>query len=100
MDFFDRQEQARRNTKLLVVYFAGGVVMLTVTVYLAALLIFTGVSSRQHLGYGDEPQIGLWNAQLFLGAAAGTLAVIVLGSLFKTAELAQGGSAVAKMLGG
>ena len=29
MDFFDRQEQARRNTKLLVVYFAAGVAMLT-----------------------------------------------------------------------
>ena len=100
MDFFERQEQAHRNTKLLVVYFIAGVAMLTVTVYLAVLLIFTGVSSRHHHGYGDEPQVGLWNPQLFLGAAAGTLAVIVLGSLFKTAELAQGGSAVATMLGG
>jgi Zn-dependent protease with chaperone function/uncharacterized tellurite resistance protein B-like protein len=42
----------------------------------------------------------LWNPQLFLGVAIGTLAVIGIGSLFKTMELAQGGSAVSSMMGG
>src|SRR6266446_6990720 len=100
MDFFDRQDQARRNTKLVVVYFVGGVAMLIAAVYLVALLVFTGVSSRHHPAFDDQPQVSLWNAQVFLGAAVGTLAVIVLGSLFKTAQLAQGDSAVATMLGG
>jgi Zn-dependent protease with chaperone function/uncharacterized tellurite resistance protein B-like protein len=100
MDFFDRQDQARRNTKLLVVYFILGVAMLIVAVYAVTLGIFTGLSSRQHNVYGQEAQLVLWNPQLFLLAAVGTLAVIALGSGFKTLELAQGGSTVATMLGG
>jgi len=100
MDFFERQDQARRNTKLLVVYFVLGVAMLIVAVYAAALGIFAGLSSRHHTGYGEEVRLVLWNPQLFLGAAVGTLAVIAMGSGFKTLELSQGGSTVATMLGG
>ena len=101
MDFFERQDQARRNTKLLVVYFIAGVALLIAAVYLATLLVFEGVASRRHHFYSDDrPTLALWQPQLFLGAAAGTLAVITLGSIFKTSELAQGGSAVATMLGG
>ena len=58
------------------------------------------VSSRHHNVYGEQAQLVLWNPQLFLLAAVGTLAVIALGSGFKTLELAQGGSSVATMLGG
>ena len=101
MDFFDRQEQARRNTKLLVVYFVAGVALLTAAVYFAALLIFAGVNARHHRYYSDEqPQATLWNPPILFGAAVGTLAVIALGSLFKISELAQGGSVVATNLGG
>src|ERR1019366_5557898 len=100
MDFFERQDQARRNTKLLVVYFILGVALLIVAVYAATLVIFTGVASRHHHVYAEQAQLVLWNPQLFLGAAIGTLAVIALGSGFKTLELAQGGSTVATMLGG
>src|SRR5260370_21553157 len=101
MDFFERQDQARRNTKLLVVYFVAGVALLVAAVYLATLLVFAGVASRRHHFYSDDrPQLALWQPQLFLGAAAGTLAVITLGSIFKTSELAHGGGAVAPMLRG
>ena len=101
MDFFERQDRARRNTKLLVVYFVLGVALLIVAVYAAALGILTGLSSpRHHRFRGQEPQVVLWNPQIFLGAAVGTLAVIALGSGFKTLELSRGGSAVATMLGG
>jgi Zn-dependent protease with chaperone function len=100
MDFFERQDRARRNTKLLVVYFVLVVALLIVAVYAALLLLFAGVGSHRNHVYGQETQLALWNAQLFFGAAVGTLAVIALGSGFKTLELAQGGSAVATMLGG
>jgi Zn-dependent protease with chaperone function/uncharacterized tellurite resistance protein B-like protein len=100
MDFFERQDQARRNTKLLVVYFILGVAMLILAVYAATLAIFTGVASRHHHVYDEQVQMAVWNPQLFFGAALGTLAVIALGSGFKTLELAQGGSTVATMLGG
>src|ERR1051325_1159921 len=101
MDFFERQEQARRNTKLLMVYFVAGVSFLIVAVYVAVLLIFTGINSRHRHRYeGEEAQVALWNPHLFSGVALGTLAVIAIGSAFKTLELARGGSAVANMLGG
>src|SRR6266576_757662 len=102
MDFFERQAQAHRNTKLLVVYFVAGVALLILSIYLAASLIFAGVNSRHHRYgyYGDQPQLALWNSKLFFGVAIGTLAVIGMGSAFKTLELAQGGSVVATNLGG
>ncbi len=100
MDFFERQDQARRNTKLLVFYFVIGVAMLVLAVYAALLGIFAGLSSSEHHRYREEVQLVLWNPKLFLIAAGGTLTVIALGSGFKTLELSQGGSSVANMLGG
>jgi Zn-dependent protease with chaperone function len=102
MDFFERQDKARRNTALLVAYFGAGVTLLIGVLYLAVLLIFSGFSSERHHspGYHQKSRTALWNPQLFLGVAVGTLAVVAMGSLFKMSELAQGGKAVANMLGG
>jgi Zn-dependent protease with chaperone function len=103
MDFFDRQEKARRNTKLLVAYFAAGTIMLILAVYLVCMLAFAGagMNRKQHRAYGEPPpQEEWWNPQIFLGATLGTLAVIFIGSAFKTMELAHGGSVVATNLGG
>src|SRR4051812_32171813 len=100
MDFFERQEKAHRNTRLLVVYFVVGGMMLILSIYLVSALIFSGVNSRHRRNYETQPHLTLWNPQLFFGVAVGTLAVITIGSVFKTMELSQGGSAVANMLGG
>jgi len=102
MDFFEGQDRARRNTKLLVVYFGAGVIALILSLYVAALLIFTGINSRTRrtVYYDDRPVATWWNPHLFGGVALGTLAVIAMGSLFKTMELSEGGKAVATMLGG
>jgi Zn-dependent protease with chaperone function len=86
MDFFERQDKARRNTAKLVTYFALAVVFLIITVYAVFILVF----SRKDL----------WNPEILLWVSLGTLAVIIIGSLTKTAELARGGGAVAEMLGG
>ena len=109
MDFFERQEKARRNTKLLVVYFLAGVTMLILVIYLVVVTAFTAAGGR-HRGrnynsYNYDTQLEanshpLWNPKLFLGVAIGTLAVIGIGSGFKTMELAQGGSALSSMMGG
>ncbi len=102
MDFFDRQDKARRNTKWLVIYFVLGVAALVAAVYFAALLLVGGVSIHSsHRYYGGVAEAApLWNPSLFFAVAVGTLSVVALGSLFKTMELARGGSAVAAMLGG
>ena len=87
MDFFERQDEARRHTKLLVFYFAAAVLSLVVVINVAVSLI---------LGtFVDGPK-----SELLLWITLGTLAVILAGSAFKTLQLASGGSVVAELLGG
>ena len=101
MDFFARQDQARRNTKWLVLYFIVAVVLLIVAIYFVTLVAFAGVQAKQHHAYGDAPiHFALWNPTVFLGATFGVLAVIFIGSAYKTNELSAGGSAVATLMGG
>ena len=99
MDFFAQQDKSRRKTKLLVFYFAIAVAALIVAVYFASLVIFTGAQAHYHR-YSEQPEFALWNPQLFLGVAAGVLAVVFIGSTYKTLALAQGGSVVSEMMGG
>jgi len=101
VDFFARQDQARRKTKWLVVYFALAVVLLIVSVYFISLVVFAGVHAKQHHGYDDAPiQFVLWDPEIFLASTLGVLAVIFIGSAYKTNELSAGGSAVATLMGG
>jgi len=86
MDFFERQDKARRNTGRLVVFFSLAVVFLVLSVYAVFVLLL----SRQ------KPI----NPELFLWVGMGTVGVILIGMLVKTAEMARGGRAVAEMLGG
>lgn len=94
MDFFDRQDRARRHTKRLVFYFALALAFTVAAVYLAFALAF-----RFRPEHGDDLS-RLWDPMLFTSVAAGTSFVIFLGSLVKIMELSRGGSAVAAMLGG
>ncbi len=97
MDFFERQDKARRNTKLLVFYFVLAVLSIIAAVYLAAALLFQGAAATQREA---PPEFALWRPELLLWVTTGTLGVIVCGSVFKTMQLAAGGSAVAESLGG
>ncbi|MEO7797376.1 MAG: M48 family metallopeptidase [Opitutaceae bacterium] len=99
MDFFEHQDKARKNTKVLVVYFVIAVACIIASVYLASLLIFYGVDAKQEPG-SPLPELALWDPKLFLRVVLGTLGVVIIGSLYKTAALAKGGSAVAESLGG
>lgn len=90
MDFFERQDKARRNTKFLVFYFLAAVVLLIVAVYAAVALIFTFT----------EESFSWAQPGLFFGSAAATLAVISIGSIGKTMSLSSGGRAVAELLDG
>lgn len=93
MDFFQHQDQARRNTKSLVVYFVLAVACIVASVYFVCFFIFGGFDSRHGGG-------SLWNTDIFIYSALGTLAVIVCGSLYQISMLSSGGSAVAESLGG
>ncbi len=85
MDFFDKQDRAQRRTRWLIVYFALAIVGIVVTIQIVFALL---------LGRS------IVDPELFAMVAGGTIAVVLLGSLIKTAELSQGGRVVAGMLGG
>jgi Zn-dependent protease with chaperone function len=87
-DFFERQAVARRNTKWLVVMFVFAVIGIVGTTFVATA-IATGAADHGKVNFGFP-----------LLASAAALAIIVLGSLYKTAQLAGGGTVVAERLGG
>src|SRR3954471_2182052 len=94
MDFFERQERARRHTRLLVAYFIVSVALIILSVYaVCAVLFFHGTIANGNL-------TALWNPQMFFAVTTGTLAIVCFGSLYKINELREGGGAVARMLGG
>ena len=94
MDFFDRQENARRHTKRLELYFALAVISIVLMTYVV-IALFIGFEGAKH-----SHQISLWNPQLFLVVSTLTLGFIFCGSTYKTMQLAGGGNTVAEMLGG
>jgi Zn-dependent protease with chaperone function len=102
MDFFEEQAKAHRKTKWLVIYFALAVIAMIAAIYIAAMLVFSGVQAQSRHGYYNQqaPQFFIWNPQIFLGVSLATLAVIGIGSLYKTSSLAAGGSAVSEMMSG
>ena len=102
MDFFERQDKARKRTKLLVFYFIMAVAAIIAACYIVGVIVFSAAQSHRHdyNDYGGQPQLVLWDARLFFGVTVGVLAVIFIGSAYKTNELAGGGSSVATLMGG
>jgi Zn-dependent protease with chaperone function len=85
MDFFEKQEKARLQTKWLVFYFALAVIGIIAVLHIGfSLLLGQPLDDWEMLGF----------------TAAGVLVSVVIGSLVKIAELSKGGKAVAEMLGG
>jgi Zn-dependent protease with chaperone function len=93
MNFFEYQEQARRKTGLLVCYYGLAVVAIVWAIYFVFAMI-----RRYSQMEGKLPSF--WMPDLFLVVALATLMVIVVGTVMKVVELAGGGSAVARLLGG
>jgi Zn-dependent protease with chaperone function/uncharacterized tellurite resistance protein B-like protein len=98
-DFFQRQSDARRNTKWLVVMFALAVIGIVGTTMFATALA-TGAMQHQAAFRGDRfgGRQFPWQPAVMSGIAA--LGLIAGGSLFKIAQLSGGGTVVAERLGG
>ncbi|MEW5862427.1 MAG: M48 family metallopeptidase [Pseudomonadota bacterium] len=101
--FFEQQDAARRNTKVLVLLFALAVagVIVAVDFVLATAYLWSGYARLPWPGatvslsalYGHVP------AALYGWGAAGTALVVLGASVRKVAQLAQGGRKVAEMVG-
>lgn len=102
MNFFERQEQARKKTTLLVVVFAVAVLLITLAVNGAVFaVVFMGevkaATHRQGVSFYLQDYIaGGW----WLYVTAATLLTIILITAKRTYELRDGGAAIANMAGG
>ncbi|MGA2028989.1 MAG: M48 family metalloprotease [Verrucomicrobiota bacterium] len=121
MDFFDREEHARKQTKLLLWLFGLAVlavVLLAYLVFASLTRVFASPIISEHrwnpiflliapvfvfCGAVLDPLDFLksaWNPEAFCLSTIGTLILIAAGCYYKIRLLAGGGSAVAEMLGG
>lgn len=101
MDFFEHQDNARRATGRLAALFVVAVVLIVLLVYLVALFAYHIIQWRVLDDSADTAPFRWWDTRVFLLAGAGTLIVIVAGSLSKISQLRRGGGAVvAVQLGG
>ena len=112
MDFFERQDMARANSRKSVLLFLlalpcviAAVYLLSVSVYAltwAFLAFWRSVFLEMHSAPAEATVVfvGFWHPKLLLGVGAATLLVVVSGSLYKSRQLAAGGRVVAVLLGG
>jgi Zn-dependent protease with chaperone function len=118
VDFFEQQEKARRDTRLLLAYFCLSVLLVVAMTYFIVAPGILALHSRWIRRAGYIPTIigryfnclfllfirpkamfaSIWDPLLFAQIAVVTTAVIALGSLWKMRQLAAGGSAVAGIL--
>lgn len=97
MDFFAHQDQARRRTSWLIVYFVAAVALIVLAVYAVAVgFILWGRMDKE----SPSAIQSLWIPDVFLPLSAGTLMVIGVGTLYKMIQLSGGGETVARALGG
>jgi len=99
VNFFEYQEQARRQSRWLVFLFILAVLVIVVVIDVAILVAF-GFMNTEEQQFVFNVQTIKANMPTLLAGAAVTTAVIAIASLFKTASLRSGGGKVARDLGG
>lgn len=100
MDFFGHQEVARKKTGLLVSYFVLAVILIIAAIYIALSILFLYYGVPEGTPRPSLSLENIWNPELAITVSISILLVVLLGSLYKTAQLSSGGKAVAEMLGG
>ncbi|NND68969.1 MAG: M48 family metallopeptidase [Halioglobus sp.] len=104
MDFFAQQDEARRNTRLLVIMFLVAVVVLVLLTNLAVgiFMYFIGLTPAQLSVTGqaigpDWAALFTWQRLGYISVGVGTTVALVV--LVKWLQLATGGKAVAEGMG-
>jgi len=94
MNFFQHQEQARRQTRTLVILFALAVIAIVIAVNVAMGVVWSWTTGGRVLDVSAYPR-GFFATNTLL-----TLALIAGGTLIEMFNLRDGGDAVARMAGG
>lgn len=90
-NFFERQDEARRNTTRLIFLFIAAVAGLIVVGYVVGVIL---------LMFMAEGAVSPIQPGLFVLIAGGTVLIVGGGSVFKVSQLKQGGHVVAEALDG
>ncbi len=98
MNFFEHQDQARRQTRVLVVLFALAVIAIALVMNLVVLVVFGHTPSPGSSPF--SPATWVQNGSLIAWTSLITGLVIGLASLYRSAQLRGGGGRVARELGG
>jgi Zn-dependent protease with chaperone function len=93
MDFFERQHRAKIETKKLVFYFVLAVVLIILMLNVIAFYA-VNLSVEHPVAVKDWPL-----SAISLSVTAGTIVVILIGSLIRYWQVRGGGQAVAEMVG-
>lgn len=105
MNFFEHQDQARRQTGKLIALFSFAVLSIVVAVNVAFWLAWIGIGlyTNNYTNNGAihwlDTWIDWWQTGYGLFVIAATLFLIAVGSLLQWLQLADGGPAVAKKVG-
>jgi Zn-dependent protease with chaperone function len=100
VNFFEHQQLARRNTRVMVALYLLAVLGVIVAVDAVLAGVYLWMQSGSTLEARRAPlSLAAVPPMLLLWGAAGTSAVIFLVSLFHTLRLAGGGEAVAELVG-
>ena len=103
MDFFEQQARAKRRTAWLVLVYALFVAGIVAAVH-GVVSVAIGIALADQAGAGDDVALAfaqvVANPRVLLGSVGAISAIIGVATLVKTAQLAQGGPAVAQALDG
>src|SRR4249919_3154476 len=95
--FFERQAEARRNTRWLLLGMLASVLATGVGLY-AVLIAMEMTTTRMRPMFGYQPEF--WHPRLFAICVLGSLVFVLGASAFRMFSLRGGGARVAEMLGG
>lgn len=106
MNFFEHQDQARRQTGRLVFLFLLAVICLIALANLLVVLVLAylgGVPVGDNASAGTVPMTAIINHfrwDTLLAISIGIVAIVLLASLYKLAQLRGGGHTIAEAMGG
>jgi Zn-dependent protease with chaperone function len=93
MDFFERQNKAKKKTGVLVFLFCVAVLLISLLNFLIIAAVIPFVDEERNFSTLQDPMLAVL---VFMG----TFAVIGMAGLFRRVQLSGGGSSIAAMMGG
>jgi Zn-dependent protease with chaperone function len=99
MNFYEHQDQARRKTGRLIIFFSLAILLIVVALYATGMVLLNW-SMASESEQGTALSITWWNYKVLLGVLGFTILVVGGGCLVRIRQLSSGGSVVAESLGG